>query len=203
MKSRHLFFGTAVGLLLSHLSAGAQQQSVPPNWQSGNAPNAQDQGNGQFQPGQRRRWQQQNSDGNQFGGPRGVWRPQNGAGRPQNGASTGSNGIGLGSGPGNGAGFRQGGGNGQGLQQNSQGGAGQNDRSEQARKRMLERFDTNHDGKLDENERARMKEFMQQRRQMRQRDGGQGGGGLRGQRSSNTPSNNPADNGRLPAPLQE
>jgi hypothetical protein len=57
------------------------------------------------------------------------------------------------------------------------GGGGEDSPQRQAfRQRMLEKFDANHDGQLDDNERAQMHEFMQRRRQERE----QGGGGLGG-----------------------
>jgi len=56
------------------------------------------------------------------------------------------------------------------------GGAANGEDRQQHRERLMERFDTNHDGKLDDNERAKMESFMQQRRQRRQQNGGQSSG---------------------------
>ena len=51
---------------------------------------------------------------------------------------------------------------------------GNNPQHQEFRQKMLERFDTNHDGKLDENERAQMRQFMEQRRMPRGQSGGFG-----------------------------
>ncbi len=45
------------------------------------------------------------------------------------------------------------------------------------RQRMLQKFDANHDGQLDDGERAQMREFMQKRRMERQQQGGGAAGG--------------------------
>lgn len=58
---------------------------------------------------------------------------------------------------------------------------GNNPERQQRRQRMLEQFDANHDGQLDENERAQMRAWMQQRRQ---NGGGQFGGGQPGNGSN-------------------
>ncbi len=53
---------------------------------------------------------------------------------------------------------------------------GNDQQRQQFRQKMLERFDANHDGQMDDNERAKMREFMQQRRMREQQNsGGQGG----------------------------
>ena len=55
------------------------------------------------------------------------------------------------------------------------------EQKEQRRQHMLQKFDKNGDGQLDENERAQMRAFMQQRHQERMRQlqqQGQGGGGF-------------------------
>jgi len=92
-----------------------------------------------------------------------------------------------GPGPGNGPGSQQGGGPGQFRRMQEGSNAGQtgpgqggfNDAERAARRqRMMARFDTNHDGVLDENEKAQMRAFMEQRRAERQaREGGQSSGG--------------------------
>lgn len=53
------------------------------------------------------------------------------------------------------------------------GGAGGGEMSEQRRQRMMERFDANHDGTLDDSERAQMKAAREQK--MQQMGGGRGG----------------------------
>ncbi len=63
---------------------------------------------------------------------------------------------------------------GQGFGQRGGEGGFDNPQRQQFRQKMLEKFDTNHDGKLDDAERAQMHEFMQRRRQ--QREQGEGGG---------------------------
>ncbi len=61
--------------------------------------------------------------------------------------------------------------------QNDQPGAGGNQQGEEHRQRLMQRFDTNHDGTLDDNERAQMRQFMQERRQEGQGSlGGPGAG---------------------------
>jgi len=62
------------------------------------------------------------------------------------------------------------------------------------RQRMMQRFDSNGDGKLDDNERAQMKAFMEQRRQQRgmMMNQGQGGGPAGGwNRHPGSPGPNP------------
>lgn len=60
-----------------------------------------------------------------------------------------------------------------------QGGAqGSNDKRQERRAKMLARFDLNHDGQLDDNEKAQMKQFIQQKRQAKMAK--QGGQSLQG-----------------------
>ncbi len=78
---------------------------------------------------------------------------------------------------------------------------------EQRRQAMLKRFDTNGDGVLDDNERAKMRQFMQERRAAREAGGGgpgQGPGGFQGSRQwggpgagtgQNRPGSSPANPG--------
>lgn len=71
------------------------------------------------------------------------------------------------------------------------GGAGGGQFSEERRQRMLEKFDTNHDGKLDDNERAQMHAFMQQRRMERMQAGASGNpiGSIAGNTNGASPGN--------------
>jgi hypothetical protein len=81
-----------------------------------------------------------------------------------------------------GGGNEQGGpGGSQGQGQGQRGGGANSAEREARRQKLMERFDLNHDGKLDDGERAKMKEFLEQRRQARQAR--ENGGGQQGQGS--------------------
>ncbi len=85
---------------------------------------------------------------------------------------------------------------GQGLDQHGPGGGFNDQERQEHRQRMLQKFDANHDGKLDDNEKAQMHEFMQRRRQERE----QGGGGFSGPGGGAAPGGNPtAPNGGAPS----
>lgn len=111
----------------------------------------------------------------QMGGGRGGNRMgMDGAGTGGDIGQQGGNGMGGGQGMGGGRGMggRHGMGRGQGM------GGGMSDEQRQERKkRMMDRFDANHDGQLDDAERSQMK---QQFGKMRQGGGGGGAGERRG-----------------------
>jgi hypothetical protein len=133
-----------------------------------------------------------NAQGDNSGPPPGFRRFRAAQGQNQ-GAGQGA-GQGPNQGQGLGQGFRQGGqGGGRG------GGQGLTDEQRAARRqRMMERFDTNHDGVLDDKEREAMHQFRQQQRARWAGQQGQppgaGGPGPGGQRPGGGASNSTPDN---------
>jgi len=116
-----------------------------------------------------------NNDSN-FNGPRGAWRPQGGpqSGSPQNNSSpksdsgereSGGRPSGMG-GPYGVRPFRRSD-NGQNPQAGPRGG-GNDERRQEFKQKMVDRFDANHNGKLDPDELQQMRSFMEKRREMKQ-----------------------------------